>query len=131
MKVAGAIEFSITEHSAERVVGDMPVKAGILNPFGIAHAGAILWLADVCATVLAHGKTEFTAGGTGFPLGISLNASFLGNQKDGTFKAVSVFVKRGRHLSVVRTTVTGESGRLIADVTTSHVPAQPSAAERK
>jgi 1,4-dihydroxy-2-naphthoyl-CoA hydrolase len=124
MKVTGNIEFSIVEQSAERVVGEMPVQAGILNPFGIAHAGAMLWFADVCATVLSFGGSTMTPGESGFPLAISLNAALLGNQKSGTFTATSVFVKRGRQLSVVRTTVTGEGDRLIADVTTSHVPAK-------
>jgi 1,4-dihydroxy-2-naphthoyl-CoA hydrolase len=131
MDVSGTIEFTITEQTAERVVGEMPVQAGILNPFGIAHAGALLWLADVCATVLAHGKAQFVPGGAGFPLGINLNAYFTGNESAGVFKATAVFVKRGRRLSVVRTTITGESGRLIADVTTSHIPAQPASGERK
>ena len=124
MKVAGAIEFEITEATPERVIGQMPVRAGILNPFGVAHAGAMLWFADVCATVLAAGKTEMAPGAAGFPLGISLNANFVGNQKDGVFTATSAWVKKGRQLSVVRTTVTGDGGRLIADITTSHVPAK-------
>jgi 1,4-dihydroxy-2-naphthoyl-CoA hydrolase len=123
-KIQGAIEFTITEQTPERVVGEMPVKAGILNPFGVAHAGAILWFADVCATVLALGKAEAAPGSVGFPLGVSLNANFVGNQKEGVFTANSVFVKRGRTLSVVRTTITGAEGRLIADVTTGHVPAK-------
>ena len=123
-KVQGAIEFSIVEQTADRVVGEMPVQPGILNPFGVAHAGAMLWFADVCATVLVFGKQEPTQGAAGFPLGVSLNANFVGNQKDGVFKATSVFVKRGRTLSVVRTTITGAEGRLIADVTTSHIPAK-------
>jgi len=131
MHVAGAIEFNITEHTAESVVGEMPLQAGILNPFGVAHAGAMLWFADACATLLVYGKTEVVPGATGFPLGINLNASFVGNQKDGVFKANSVFVKRGRQLSVVRTTITGDNGRLIPDVTTSHIPAQSSSGERK
>ena len=131
MNVRGSIEFTITEQTVERVSGEMQVQAGILNPFGVAHAGAMLWFADVCATVLAAGKSEFTSGAAGFPLGINLNASFLGNQKDGVLKATAVFVKRGRQLSVVRTTITGEGGRLIADVTTSHIPAQSSSGERK
>lgn len=124
MQVKGHIQFSIVEQSAERVVGEMPVLPGILNPFGTAHAGATLWFADVCATVLAFGgSAEMRPGAAGFPLAISLNASLLGNQKDGVFRATAVFVKRGKRLSVVRTTVTGTDGRLIADVTTSHVPA--------
>jgi 1,4-dihydroxy-2-naphthoyl-CoA hydrolase len=123
MKVTGAIEFTILEQTAEYVVGEMPVQAGILNPHGIAHAGAMLWFADVCATVLAASGAQ-VAGGSGFPLAINLNASLLGNQKDGVFRAKSIFVKRGKQLTVVRTTLTGASDRLIADVTTSHIPAK-------
>ncbi len=123
MQVKGQIQFSIVEQSAEKVVGEMPVQAGILNPFGTAHAGATLWFADVCATVLAFGGAEMAPGVAGFPLAISLDAKLLGNQKDGVFRATSVYVKKGKRLSVVRTTVTGQDGRLIADVTTSHVPA--------
>ena len=123
MQVNGNIQFSVIEQSADKVVGEMPVQAGILNPFGTAHAGAMLWFADVCATVLAFGGAEMTPGVAGFPLAISLDAKLLGNQKDGVFRATSVYVKKGKRLSVVRTTVSGENGRLIADVTTSHVPA--------
>ena len=124
MKINGQIEFTITTQTPERVTGHMPVQAGILNPFGVAHAGAMLWFADVCATVLAFGRAEIEPGTSGFPLAINLNAALIGNQKDGVFEANSVFVKKGRTLTVVRTTVTGEGGRLIADVTTSHVPAK-------
>lgn len=121
MKVKGSIEFTITEHSEERVVSEMPVGAGITNPFGVAHAGALLWLADVTATVLVMGRADATKGMKGFPLAISLNANFLGNQSAGSFKAVSSFVKRGRTVSVVRTSVYGAGDKLMADVTTSHV----------
>lgn len=124
MKVQGAIAFQIVEQTPDRVIGEMPVTAGILNPFGVAHAGAMLWFADVCATVLAAGRADFTPGTAGFPLGVSLNANFVGNQKDGVFRATSQFVKRGRTLSIVRTTITGADDRLIADVTTSHIPAK-------
>ena len=46
-KVTGHIEFEMVEQSPDRVVGRMPVQAGILNPFGTVHAVATLWLADV------------------------------------------------------------------------------------
>lgn len=121
MRVQGQIEFTITERSDERVVADMPIGSGIRNPFGTVHAGAILWFADVAATVLAMNSAAPTEGMKGFPLAISLNANLLGNQKEGTFRAVSSFVKKGRSVSVVRTVVTGTDGKLIADVTTSHV----------
>lgn len=124
MNVIGNIEFSIIKHTAHRVVGVMPVLPGILNPYGVAHAGAILWFADVCASLLVFGTAEVKVGATGFPLGINLNAAILGNQKGGTFTATSEFVKQGRTLSVVRTAIIGDHGRVIADITTSHVPSR-------
>jgi 1,4-dihydroxy-2-naphthoyl-CoA hydrolase len=122
-EVHGTLDFTIEERSDGQVVGVMPVKPGMLNPYGVVHAGALLWFADVCATVLALGGAEAQPGGSGFPLAIHLSAAFLGNQQDGALEARAVFVKRGRRVSVVRTTVSGAGGRLLADVTTTHVPA--------
>jgi 1,4-dihydroxy-2-naphthoyl-CoA hydrolase len=121
MHVRGELEFAIVEHGADRVISEMPIAAGVRNPFGVVHAGAILWLADVTATVLAMGDITAAPGMKGFPLAISLNANFVGNQTEGTLRAVASFVKKGRTLSVVRTAVYGTDERLIADVTTSHV----------
>jgi uncharacterized protein (TIGR00369 family) len=121
MEVHGTIDFTIVERSAERVVGEMPVQPGILNPYGVVHAGALLWFADVCATLLALGGAEAAPGQSGFPLAIDLHAAFLANQRDGVLEARAAFVKRGRRVSVVRTTVAGANGRIVADVTTTHV----------
>lgn len=121
MKVEGTIAFTVTERSEARVVSEMPIAQGIKNPFGVVHAGAILWFADVTATLLAIGSAELSEGMKGFPLAISLNANFVGNQASGSFKAVATFVKRGRTVSVVRTAVYGAEDKLIADVTTSHI----------
>ncbi|WP_029891215.1 PaaI family thioesterase [Polycyclovorans algicola] len=123
MDVAGTINFRIVEQHDDQVVGEMPLDTGLLNPFGTVHAGAILWFADVCATALAFGNRDMTEGISGFPLAVSLNANLLGNQKSGTFRATARFVKKGRRLTVVRTSVTGADGRIIAEVTTTHVPA--------
>src|SRR5438128_11626742 len=117
----GSLEFTITERGADRVVSELPIGAGVKNPFGVVHAGAILWFADVTATVLVMGDAQTSEGAKGFPLAISLNANFVGNQREGTLRAVATFVKKGRTVSVVRTEVYGASDRLIADVTTSHV----------
>src|SRR5690349_3488354 len=124
MRVDGHIEFQIIEQTPERVISEMPVQSGIRNPFGGVHAGAILWFADVTATVLACGSTEFSEGISGFPLAITIAANFAGNQKDGRLKAISSFVKKGRTVSIVRSNVFGENDKLIADVTTTHVPAK-------
>lgn len=121
MKIEGSIEFSIIERADNRVVSEMPIRAGIKNPFGVVHVGAILWLADVTATVLVMGPAQPSEGMKGFPLAITLNANFIGNQTDGMFRAVSSFVKRGHTVSIVRTLVYGADEKLIADVTTNHV----------
>lgn len=124
MKIQGSIEFQVVEQTPERVVSEMPIQSGIKNPYGVVNAGAILWFADVTATILVLGSPRATEGMAGFPLAITLNANFAGNQKEGTFRATSTFVKKGKTVSVVRTTVLGENDRLIADVTTNHVAAK-------
>ena len=121
MEFEGSIGFSILEQSKDRVTAEMPIRAGIKNPYGNVHVGAILWFADVCATVLVLGSAQADEGMKGFPLAINLNANFIGNQSEGTFKAIARFVKRGKTVSVVRTSVYGEGDRLISDVTTNHV----------
>jgi 1,4-dihydroxy-2-naphthoyl-CoA hydrolase len=124
MQIVGNIEFTILEQSPAQVIAEMPVQAGIKNPYGTVHAGAILWFADVTATVLVMGKVEVSEGAAGFPLAINLNANFAGNQQTGKLRAIATFVKKGKSVSIVRTTVVGENDRLIADVTTNHVLAK-------
>lgn len=124
MKISGQIEFTITEQTPDTVTSVMPVQPGILNPFGTVHAGATLWFADVTATALVLAGVKAEENMQGFPLAINLNANLAGNSKSGTFIAKAVYVKKGRSVSIVRTTVTTEDGKLIADVTTSHVPSR-------
>ena len=124
MIVEGRIEFQVVEQTPERVTSEMTIQSGIKNPYGAVHAGAMLWLADVTATVLAMGSTEFTEGMSGFPLAITLNANFASNQSEGKLRAVASFVKKGRTVSIVHTTVFGENDKLIADVTTTHIPSK-------
>ena len=122
-KKTGQIEFFIQERRDDCVISTMPVTEGILNPFGTVQAGAMLWLADVTATVLALGSVEIGPNGKGFPLAINLSTSLLGNQREGQIKAEARFVRNGRRLKVVRTRVTGDANRLLADVTSTHIPA--------
>ena len=119
----GEIEFFIEERSAEYVVSNMTATQGALNPFGTIQAGAMLWLADVTATVLAIGNTQLGEQGQGFPLAINLNANLLSNQRGGEVRAEARFVRQGKRVTVVRTLVTGDNGKLLAEVTTNHVPA--------
>lgn len=122
-KRTGNIEFYIEERSEEHVVSRMPVKKGILNPFGTVHAGAMVWMADVTATVMAIGKTDIGEDGRGFPLAVDLHTTLLGNQRDGEIRAEARVVRRGKRVIVIRTRVTGNEGRLLAELTTTHIPA--------
>lgn len=124
MKIQGSIEFTISERTADRVRAEMPVRPGMLNPYGIVNAGAMLWFADVCASVLVNGDQEFAVGASGFPLGVSLNADFMSNQEDGVLFATSTFLKRSRRLNIVRTILSGDDDKIIADVTTKHLAAK-------
>jgi uncharacterized protein (TIGR00369 family) len=121
VRIQGSIDFTLVERTQLRVVAEMPITAGIKNPFGVVHAGAMLWFADVAATSLVLGPGNPAEDMQGFPLAISLNANFLANQPDGALKAISTFVKKGKNISVVRTVVLGTEDRLVAEVTTSHV----------
>ena len=56
-------------------------------------------------------------------VGIDLHASMLSNQVGGTLVARGEAVRVGRRVTVIRTTISGDDGKLLADVTTTHVPA--------
>ena len=51
LKIEGKIEFDVVEQAPERVVSEMPIQPGVLNPYGVVNAGAILWFSDVTARV--------------------------------------------------------------------------------
>jgi uncharacterized protein (TIGR00369 family) len=117
------LRFTIEDRSAELARGRMPIADGMLNPFGTVHAGALLWFADVVATVLAIGDSAVGPDGKGFPLAVTLNAQLLGNRRAGDLIAEARPVRRGKRLVVVRTEVKDEDGTLLLDVTTTHLPA--------
>jgi 1,4-dihydroxy-2-naphthoyl-CoA hydrolase len=118
-----SLKFAIEQRSPELARGRMPIADGMLNPFGTVHAGALLWFADVVATVLAVGDTTVGPDGKGFPLAVTLNAQLLGNRRSGDLTAEARPVRRGKRLIVVRTEVKDEDGALLLDVTTTHMPA--------
>lgn len=119
----GSLEFFIEARGPEKVVSRMPIQAGMLNPFGVVQAGAFVWLADVTASILVLESLPTEARGKNFPLAIDLHTSLFGNQKEGDIFAEAVFVRRGRRVSVIRTRLLGSADKLLAEVTSTHVPA--------
>jgi len=117
------IAFTIEDRSPDRVVARMPVTDRMLNPAGLVNAGAMIWLADVTATILALELTNQAAGLSVFPVAVNIQAALLANQKDGEVVAESRVVRHGRRLTVVRTAVRGDAAGLLAEVTSTHIPA--------
>ena len=122
-KRTGHIEFHIEERRDDCVISRMVVAEGILNPFGVVQAGALVWLADVTATVLAIGTQGIGPDGKGFPLAVDLHTTLVGNQREGEIRAEARFVRKSRRLMVIRTRITGQEGRLLAELTSTHIPA--------
>jgi 1,4-dihydroxy-2-naphthoyl-CoA hydrolase len=120
---SGSIGFSIVLREDDRVVSRMAVQDGVRNPFGTVQAGAIVWLADVTASVLAIGSDEIGPDGEGFPLAIDLHTTLLANQREGEIEAEARFLRRSRRVIVIRTIVRGAGGIVLAEVTSTHVPA--------
>lgn len=119
----GSIAFTIETRDQECVVSRMPISDGVLNPFGTVQAGAMIWLADVTASVLAIGDRQLGPDGQGFPLAVDLHTTLVANQAAGDITAEARFVRKGRRVIVIRTVVRGDAGRLLAEVTSTHVPA--------
>ncbi|WP_299871590.1 PaaI family thioesterase [uncultured Sulfitobacter sp.] len=117
----GSIEFDVSFVSESEATGCMQIQDGIQNPFGTVHAGAMIWFADVVATTLALQGEHPTPGMKGFPLAITLNANMLSNSREGALHAKAVFVKKGRTVSTVRTTVSSDNGKILLDMTTTHI----------
>jgi uncharacterized protein (TIGR00369 family) len=120
----GHIDFTIETRSADCVISRMPVAAGVLNPFGTVQAGAMIWLADVTASVLALEGRAIEDDGKGFPLAIDIQANLIGNQRAGDIRAEARFVSKGKTVLVVRTRVLGQGDKLLAEVTTTHLIAR-------
>lgn len=119
---SGTIDFTVEERSADCVISRMPIQPGILNPLGLVQAGAMVWLADVTASILILESRPVDAAGKNFPLAIDLHTSLFGNQKEGEIKAEARFVKKGNRVTVVRTRILGTRDKLLAEMTSTHVP---------
>lgn len=124
MEYRGEIAFTLDAATAEQATGRMPVAKGVLNPFGTVHAGALTWFADVVATHLVLQGVEATEGMASFPVATTLNVQLLGNVTGGEIAATARWVKKGRRISTVRTELRGPDGRLLYELTSSHVAAK-------
>ena len=111
-KLPGHLGIIITEVSAARVSGELPVVETVMAPNGYLHAGTVVTLADTlsgygCVANLPRDATGFTT--------IELKSNHLGTTRDGTIVGVATPVHRGKTTQVWDAVVTHkESGRTLA-----------------
>ncbi|MEZ4501846.1 MAG: hotdog fold thioesterase [Dehalococcoidia bacterium] len=117
------LDLQFDEEDVDHVICRMAVTDAIRNRTGVVHAGAFMAMADMMATILARQGVEIGPNGEGFPLAIDVHSTLLANQRDGEVRGESRIVRRGRRVTVVRTRLTGTEGRLLAEVTSTHIPA--------
>ena len=92
------------------------------NPTGNINGGVIISLADNISTGAANRAYLQKTGERKFLVGVDLHAVMLANQQGGTIRATATPVRVGRRITVIRTQVWGDADRLLAEVTTTHVP---------
>ncbi|HEX3396543.1 MAG TPA: PaaI family thioesterase [Steroidobacteraceae bacterium] len=111
-KLPGHLGIVITEVSASRVSGELPVAESVMAPNGYLHAGTVVTLAD---TLCGYGcVANLPADASGFTT-IELKSNHLGTTVDGTIVGVATPLHLGRTTQVWDAIVTHkESGRTLA-----------------
>ncbi|MBM4269063.1 MAG: PaaI family thioesterase [Deltaproteobacteria bacterium] len=110
------------EEEGGELVARLAVQAHHCNPTGNVNGGVILSLADNLATGVANRAYLAKTGEQRFLVAVDLHAVMLANQQGGALRAVARPVRVGRRVTVIRTEVRGEGDRVLAEVTSTHVP---------
>jgi uncharacterized protein (TIGR00369 family) len=117
------IGMTMQDPTAEgETCAQITIQSHHCNPTGNVNGGVIISLADNLSTGAANRAYFAKTGERKFMVGIDLHAVMLANQQGGTLRAVSRVVRVGRRVTVIRTEVRGDEDRLLAEVTTTHVP---------
>ncbi|WP_329458375.1 hotdog fold thioesterase [Streptomyces sp. NBC_01497] len=98
----------ITEASADRVVGTMPVE-GNTQPYGLLHGGASAVLAETLGSIgaMLHGRS------TKIAVGVDLNCTHHRGLSSGTVTGVATPVHRGRSTTTHEIVISDEQGRRV------------------
>jgi len=105
--LAERMGITVTEASAERVAGTMPV-GGNTQPYGLLHGGASCVLAETLGSIGAalHGGQL----GGRIALGIDINATHHRAVRTGVVTGVATPVHRGGSVASYEIVITDESG---------------------
>lgn len=101
----------ITQASAERVVGTMPV-AGNRQPYGLLHGGASVVLAESLGSTLA----ALNAPEGRQAVGVDINATHHRSALDGTVTGTATVANRGRTAVTSEIVITDEQQRRVCSV---------------
>ena len=112
------MQYGDEDDDAARVV----IQPHHCNPTGNINGGVFLTMADNVATGTASRAYFEKTGERKFMVGVDLHAVMLANQQGGEVRVVSVPVRVGRRITVIRSQVFGDGDKLLAEVTTTHVP---------
>ncbi|WP_116245348.1 PaaI family thioesterase [Nocardiopsis sp. FIRDI 009] len=107
--LAERMGIELTEASAERVVGRMPVE-GNQQPFGLLHGGASAVLAESLGSV---GSTIHAAQFGRVAVGIEINATHHRAASEGHVTGVATPVHLGRTLATWDITITDDQGKKV------------------
>ncbi len=112
------------EHADDgaQIAAVIRIQSHHCNPTGNINGGVIISLADNISTGAANRAYADKFGERRFLVGVDLHAVMLANQQGGCIRGVATVVRVGRRITVVRTQVWGDGDRLLAEVTTTHVP---------
>ena len=98
--------IKLTEVSAQRVVGTMPVE-GNTQPFGLLHGGASVALAETLGSIgaIMHAGPDRTA------VGVDINATHHRSTKSGIVTGTATALSLGRTLAVYDVVIEDEAGK--------------------
>ena len=100
--------IELTEISAERVVGTMPVE-GNTQPYGLLHGGASVVLAETLGSVgsAVHAHPDRLS------VGVDINATHHRSATSGTVTGIATAVHLGRSTASYEVVITDERGKRI------------------
>jgi uncharacterized protein (TIGR00369 family) len=101
--------MDITEVSAERAVGTMPVE-GNTQPYGLLHGGATAALAETLGSLaaMAHAQPD------GIAVGVDLSITHHRSVREGVVMGVATQIHGGRTIATYAIEIVAADGRAVS-----------------
>jgi uncharacterized protein (TIGR00369 family) len=108
----GALGIELIEQGRDRMLGAMPIDERTIQPFGVAHGGALIALAETLASLGAGLNIDPS---THFAVGQEINASLLRPVPyGGRVEGEATVLHRGRTSMVWEVRIRTNEGKLAA-----------------